>query len=691
MEKQKVNNMMNMSKLYTWIASVVILFSLPTLCGCSDSDDVGDSYSTFRGLSVADYLDEHADSLSEFTAALKSAGIYSLLQATGKYTCFIPNNAAMKTYYAEKGITSYADMSQKDLKEFVCYHLLDGETNGTKAYTTQDFSGTSLPDQNMTGRYITTDLDTKTAYWILNKTSLDIHPDITSETDEEGNEKDIVNGVIHIINRVMEGSNDLLPDYISNQSDFSLFYQALKATSLADSLAAIEDDSYEQPTTAPDGTDLTGNTSWQYPEKRLYGFTALAEPDSIYKQKAGITTLDELRDYAKKIYDPLYPDAANITDETNPENSLYRFVAYHLLDKKVPISKLVHTYGWISEYTWFDQQRKSDICYDGAYTIEEYHVAMSNNLIYMQKKGTDGSIAINSTGNVFSDADLFSNDQTIQFISAKSDQECKNGMLHAINNILVYDSNMKNKVLHRRLRLEFQTFLPELTTNSISSYVNKYGRWNRYIPSGYCKNITFTEKRPSVYMYYSAANVHPYLWGDELVGMGFFDVTIKVKAIPAGKYEIRFGYHCNTTAGGVTQIYFDGQPCGIPINMAQSATAGAVGWACDYEIYGLSNYSPPAWSDSEDPQGLENDKTLRNHGFMKGPDSYTGTVYHNNIEDTYVTARNTDIDLRRILGIFNFTSDGDHTIEFVQMKSGKCEFDYIEFMPVDLLDKEDRH
>src|SRR5574344_1789169 len=388
--------MIDMNK-YKIVFYSVLTTVLLCITSCYDSDNVSDSYATFKGMTVSDYLDAHADSLSEFTAAMKAASAYTLLKSTGKDTCFIPTNEATAAYYKGKRMSSYKDMSDKDLKQFVFYHFIDGETNGTKAYTTLDFTGSALADQNMTGRYITTALDAKTPYWIINGTSKDIHPDIEGEKKSDGTTKDIVNGVIHIIDHVMEGNMDLLSDYIQNDGDFNLFYQALHATGLADSLTAIEDDSYVQLTTAPDGTDLTSSTTSSYPEKRLYGFTALAEPDSIYKKRAGITTLDQLRAYAKKIYDPIYPESANITDETNRENSLNRFVAYHLLDKKVPLSKMVHTYGYISEYSWFDQTRKSNICYDGKYTIEEYHVSMAPNaLINIQRKGASGSMAINT-------------------------------------------------------------------------------------------------------------------------------------------------------------------------------------------------------------------------------------------------------------------------------------------------------
>src|SRR5574344_2147909 len=679
------------------IISFFIVIILLCMTGCYDSDNVSGSYITFSGLTVSDYLDEHSDSLSEFTAAMKAANAYNLLKSTGKYTCFIPTNEAMAAYYKEKGISSYKDLSDKDLKQFVFYHFIDGETNGSKAYTTLDFTGSALADQNMTGRYITAELDTKTPYWIINGTSKDIHPDIEGEKESDGTTKDIVNGVIHVIDHVMEGNMDLLSDYIQNDGEFNLFYQALHATGLADSLTAIEDDSYVRPTTSPDGTDITNSTQKQYPEKRLYGFTALAEPDSIYKKRAGITTLDQLRAYAKKVYDPIYPESADITDETNPENSLNRFVAYHLLDKKVPLSKMVHTYGFVSEFDWFNSARKSDICYDGKYTIEEYHVSMAPNaLINIQKKGAKGSMAINTARNVFTDLTVFNDTSTIMFLTDKSDKECKNGFLHSLNNILVYDSYVKNTVFHKRIRLEMQTFMPELTTNNVNSYVNRYNQWWRYLPTGYCKNVTFKEQRPSIYLCYYAPNVQPQYWGDNLVVYGFFDIAFKIIGIPAGKYEVRFGYHAvkaEATDEGVTQIYFDGSPCGIPINMPQRGTEGAIGWKCDYEISSYDASFSDVWTDSEDPQGIENDKTLRNHGFMKAPDSYVGTVYYNNTSgvNNYVTARNSISDMRRILGTFTFAKDVSHTLEFVQMKSGYCEFDFIEFIPVDLLDSEDRH
>ena len=93
----------------------------------------------------------------------------------------------------------------------------------------------------------------------------------------------------------------------------------------------------------------------------------------------------------------------------------------------------------------------------------------------------------------------------------------------------------------------------------------------------------------------------------------------------------------------------------------------------------------------EDPYGLENDKNLRNHGFMKAPNSFVGWNYHQLGYGDNLTARNVDSRLRRILGTYSWTSDGTHELRLVAMRPGSIDLDYFEFIPADLLDEEDQH
>jgi uncharacterized surface protein with fasciclin (FAS1) repeats len=640
----------------------LMLFLCPFLYhACVDSDDVGDSFTTFKGTVISAYLTEHADLFSDFTEALKKVDAFVLLESYGKYTCFIPTNEAMQAYYREKGKT-LDEFTTEELKEMVFYHLIDGEKHATGAYYTYSFVNGAIDTENMIGRYIYTSLPAGTPDWQLNKTATIITPDL-----------EMGNGVVHIVNRVLEGNNDLLPDLIESDRHFTLYAEALRITGLRDSMLLIEDKSYVQPATLPDGNPNTQRD--HYPEKKKYGFTALIEPDSILKLREGIETLNDMRAYAKSIYDVMYPQDAGIADETDRRNSLNRFVSYHFLPCKLQTNYLVETYGYITEEPisiWFT--RTNEILQDGKYIIEQYLVPMCpNTLISVQK------------GNIFNEArnafftNLNSADDAIRLISDMSDIDCQNGIIHGLNNMLVYDRHVESQVLHKRLRMELRTFLPEFINNEVVSFhKNRFNQWHRYIPEGFAKNLKFKEERPDMFMVYHAPNVHPYYYGDELIIKGFFDLTITVGPIPAGKYEVRYGYHANPTSRGITQFYLDGVPCGIPADMRLRATDPLMGWE-------------KAGNNPDDPYGFENDKSMHNRGFMKAPDSYMGTVLYQNNMDTESTARDHDLEMRRILSIVTWPETGTHELRLVQMLNGDCLLDYIEFMPVDLLDTEDTH
>lgn len=640
------------------------------LTSCVDSDEVGDAYKTFTGEMISDYLDANPDQFSEFTRLMKKANIYPLMKTYGKYTLFLPTNDALAQFYKEKPLDPDT-LSEKELKKMVFYHFIDGETNSTKTYTTIDFEVGAIPTKNMTGRYLYTNYSNQS--WTINEKAT------ITKADQE-----MLNGVVHVVDDVLEGNNDLLPDLIESNGNYTLYAEALRATGLRDKMLQIEDESYVQPQTLPDGTAMSQRS--QYPESKKYGWTALLESDSILATKYDIHTLDDLRAYAKEVYAGLKKN--DVEDETDSTNSLYQFVAYHFIPAFVTTDNFVTEYGYVSEYAWFG--RKDAICYDGKYTIEQYWPTMAAGTLIQCQKGN----IINTTRNPFTEPGLPNNDEVIHFINSESNKDCQNGILHSLNQMMVYDADVEYNVLHRRLRMELRTFLPELVTNDVIAYGNKYNSWHRYIPEGYCANIKFNEERPSVYMVYHAANVHHYLYGDELEGNGFFDVTFKVGPIPAGKYEIRFGYHVSPASRGITQIYFDGEPCGIPIDMRLSATKGDIGWQQDYDIiknFNGAQLANDATYNVDDPYGYENDKSIRNRNFMKAPDSYVGTNWNNDYGDTYGTARNSSYDLRYILGTFTFSGNTTHDLRFVQMLSGSCLFDYIEFMPVDLLESEDQH
>lgn len=687
--------MKNLSSFYSAMGYAFLLASV--LSGCMDSDDVGESYRTFEGEMVSSYVSGRED-LKEFEKALRMAGAYELLESYGKYTCFVPNDEAMEKWYAAVG-KRLEQMDTADVREMVYYQLIDGQANAVDAYMTEDFPEGSFPVQNMLGRYLTASVQSGSGVWGI-KTG-DEYADIVNPNNE------MLNGVVHITDRVLEGNNDMLPDFVANNPRYSIFGQALLATGWRDSMMVLEDASYEAPlsTTLPNGDEVSTSSTgyYQWPTTKKYLYTCFAESDSIMELREGIKDLDDLRAYARRVY----PDGADIEDETDPRNSLHKFVGYHLYDVQRPKNKLVINKYYVAMhdwFTWYDQ-----IC-DEEYRVEQYYVSMQPNmLLYVQNANTVDKDNSSAKGvpvlncpytpynplytSAMTMQDSYGGKPIIRILNDEADQYCQNGVLHGLNNMLVYSDEVKADVFHRRIRMDVRTFLSEGVNNSVIYDGDKGYNW--YItsfPDGYFKNVRFTSNN-TTYITYEGCTPHDYLHGDHFTLTGNFDFTMKVGPIPKGSYEVRLSFATNTTKGAVVQAYLDGMPCGIPIDSRMAAYSGDTGWIQDWlaiQESGSSRFAGMGESE-EDPYGLENDKNLRNHGYMKAPNCYVGTNYHNLAYGDNLTARNVDTRLRKILNIVNWTEDGTHELRLVAMRAGDFDVDFIEFMPTDLLENEDQH
>ena len=140
--------------------------------------------------------------------------------------------------------------------------------------------------------------------------------------------------------------------------------------------------------------------------------------------------------------------------------------------------------------------------------------------------------------------------------------------------------------------------------------------------------------------------------------------------VPEGTYEIRLGYTA-LASRGIIQAYYDGQPCGIPLDLRISPTSPKIGWVDDV---------------TNEEVNQANDKSLRNRGYMKGPRSirkYAWSSYH--------PFRVQSQTIRRILITTYISDDKDHYLRFKQMfDNPKAEFafDYFELCPKSVYDSE---
>lgn len=674
------------SKILTMLLA---LTGLPLFTACVDSDDVGENYKTFEGQTIKDFLSSDAQ-YSDFCQALDASGALSLMSSYGKYTCFVPNNDAVATYLAANGFTSLQQLldSTSAVKEMVYYHIIDGESNGVGTYKTSAFTNSNIETKNMLGRYVYTSISPDGTSWILNNTTTITSPDNV-----------MVNGVVHLVDKVLQGNNDLLATYLSNNPDFRLYAKAIAATGIADRLRPYEDDTYKQPESP---------ISAKAPERRLYGFTALLETDSVLSLH-GITTLDEMRTKAEQ----LYPQGRGLADN-NPQSSLAQFVAYHFLNYKLTASQLCPMRDYTVTKTWEDPEWQTVTFRDGKFSLDNYLFPLTDNTVinvqkFVWRDQAEQTPVFNDSRNPYSPqyTNFISEcPDAITIIPEKSNQDCLNGEVHALTSLLYYDES----VYHKRIRMDFSSFLPELFNNDIFTISSSDN--GRYIPLGYCENMKWDDKDGITCAYYVQFGGHSYNLGDVLIVSGRTNFEIEIGPVPSGSYEVRVGYHprkrnVSVYPYGLVQYYLDGEPCGIPLDQSVIGVESTdIGWN---QVYGyMAGYyeqNPIAtlgavgsWCSGretvDDYFGYQNDKAMHNLGYMHAPDSYTSNELANGDTSQPIhagTARNDGYSLRRVLKMVTWNKTEKHTLRISALEDAAFDLDFIEFIPKDLIEDEDTH
>ncbi|MDR1122299.1 MAG: fasciclin domain-containing protein [Dysgonamonadaceae bacterium] len=599
------------------------------LQGCYDSDSVGENFYTFTGETLGSYFDTHPETYSEFNKAIEVAHLAELLKTYNQYTCFAPTNTAMQKWYETLGVASLEAIIDEDIKYMVYSHLIP-----EKIYLTTDFVEGALTATNMNSRYLVIGYRPQTTVVniLINTNSVIVDKDIEVE-----------NGIIHSIDQVLTPSTAAIPTLMANDPRVSLFVEAMEATGLGDSLQQLRDENYV-PVTSP--LSIDGTTICRSPKERKIGYTIFAESNQVF-ENAGITNLEQLKAYAASVYNAVYPGDASISDPTSRRNSLNRFIAYHLIDKTVHYNNFFYKANMASNVT-----------------LSEFMETLCPNTIF-KVSNDGGGVVINRN----TDPEMYLEGITVLPIESGNEQDTDNGVYHLINSLMVYDTNIRNMLLNTRIRMDAASLHPELMTNGIRyekgddpagvTGADKYYNF----PSGYLKNVEFTSSNTNLFYLQgnkSGDNYWMNFQGDEMMATGQFDFTMRFPPVPAGTYEIRFGYTANGVRG-ILQFYVDDEPQGIPLNMKRGGTDAIIGWQADV-TNGVDN-------------GLEIDKMMRNRGYMKGGESYMGGD---------VNARQRANAIRRIICTKSFNTDGPHYLRFKSVSDdGNDQFmiDYFEFVP----------
>jgi len=259
------------------LMSSIIMLLVICLWSCRKQSLV---LSTDSSLNITGYLDSNPDEFSQFRKILGLTGNAGFLNAYGTYTLFLPNNDAVNAYLKAEGKNAVEDVDIQTLKDLVRFHLI-ADTLGTGR-----FKDGKLPTLTMYGQYLITgatyaDGVTKTR---INRQANLVEGNIAAR-----------NGIVHVIDQMLIPAKLSIAQMVANDPKYSIFTQALRETSLFDSLNVAPANNKDR------------------------RFTLLAETDSTLKA-AGYANYAALKARFSKTGNP-----ANVND------SLRVFVQYHIL------------------------------------------------------------------------------------------------------------------------------------------------------------------------------------------------------------------------------------------------------------------------------------------------------------------------------------------------------------------------
>ncbi len=615
---------------------LVLLFT-----SCKEHIDESARY-VFKEVTIWSYLQSHEE-YSEYCKLLQitpvsrqsNSTLHQLLAARGNYTVFAPTNEAVHAYLqtlVDKGKIdapswdAFSDSIMLDSirKVIVFNSIIDG--GDEEYYMTYDFPRVTNGEF---GRANMRDLKLS-VYYVDNPDSIYINR--TCPVNIRNRDIRSLNGVIHQMEKVVAPDEKTMAETLANfmrgdDKGFLVMAKLCDACGLMDTLSKVRDEVYEDlyqrgiisPKT-PAGGLVTMDGGYSYaPEHRKYGFTIFAEPDSFWEEKLNktaeeITPADIQAWVAEQGY---YPEAVANTDYTAPENMLYQWTTYHIINFKLAPDRLTFHYCELG-YDYSTNPLKYTI------PVMEYYVTMGKRrLLKVYESPESNGIYLNrfpiidnarsGTGHeIDCDPDklgarVFKEDPTLE------NRTSINGYIYSIDTPLAYDEATRTNLGKQRIRMDAMSWFPESMNNDIRrvSLTDAPHQWVHFpcdTEFKYLDNLSINEG--SNFVYY---NVYGYGFGsycgDEVKCVGRWELMFKLPPVPRrGTYEVRYRVLSNENRG-VAQIYFGEDPnnlpvTGIPVDLTMGGEDPRTGWRADVA--------------NDDDYNAETDKQMHSKGFMKG-------------------------------------------------------------------------
>lgn len=699
--------MRKISNMKKYALLVMSLFTLAFAQSCKEEIDMSDRY-TFTEYTIASYLDSHDTTYSEYYKLLDQVKISSrsnstvlqLMTARGNFTVFAPTNKAIQTYLdtlCNKGIISQPswdgfpnEETLDSIRKVIVFNsIIDGKDDN-EAYQTNAFKdGEELLISNLNERKLTVAFGNDPDSIYINGKKDKKTGKVSDGALIDLRNRDIVaiNGCIHQMHQVVapstESVGDVLKKYIDLKDErFLVTAKLIQSCGMFDTLSKIKDETWEKMFLNEDVKDLPKHPTEKVgsiPPHRYYGYTIFAETNEVWEQKIGKPaseiTVEDIKNWV--VEQNLYPDAKNDNNYDDPSNVLNQFVTYHILPMKLPTNKLVIHYN---EKGYYYTPSSNPITIP---VWELYTTMGKRRLLKVYEGGKDApkGIFLNRFPALNNERDGNYHEKScdpanvgIQVNTTEYENPI-NGYIYPISDVLAYSEATRENLQKERLRFDVAGLFPEFMNNDI--------RDNRV--SDVCIGIPET----SVYKYLEDLDIMDgtlfyYLrglgraWmnlqGDELNVVGSYEMIFRMPPVPKkGIYEIRYAVQNNSNYRGMCQVYFGSDKnrmpaIGIPLDLRIGGSSDLLGWTPD---------------GTDDDLNAENDKKMRNNGFMKGAE-----YYHAGGAGAS-TARNQQYTTRRIIVRQEMDPDKTYYLKFKTVLSDKNKqfyMDYIEFCAKEVYD-----
>jgi len=490
---------------------------------------------------IGEYLESNPNEFSTYVEVLEKSNSLSFLKAYGAYTVFAPNNEAFSRYFESEGKSGVNDFTEEELKDLVRFHTIRDTIASTL------FIDGRMQTPSMYGQYLTTqaEISGDELQYLINK---------YAEIDIK--DKRLLNGVFYSVKDVLRPETRTLAEIIAENNDYSIFYEGLVNTTLFDTL----------------------NLKVSREDENPHHFTVVAIPDEAYAK-------DEILSY-----NDLVEKYSDTGDPTLPTDSLYLYMAYHILDNQLK---------YVSDL----QEQAAHITYAPLEVITI--------------KNADGNVLINE--------DVFNGEiePGYPINRALSDVTANNGVLHVV------DSNYGIKV-----RQPFPVYWDVTDQLEIRKMPGIYGKQAVELSPGQLEDIVWPDGTTIDYRVGSPNTSYPMVLGD------YLDVYLRPEHTPwiefttpllvKGEYKLwictRNAYPSAGYRKPIFFVYFNDEV--LPIIIDNNITLNRDVSEEEYELQGLKWYSFWPATDSTEYRYVANGGATRFTGQLAGTINVETTGRH---------------------------------------------------------------